>query len=177
MPYAAQTRVPISRTKTDIEELLGKHGATSFAYATEGDLSLVAFSMSGRRVQITLMMLSIDDYARTAHKARQTAATQRSAWEQACRQRWRALLLIIRAELEAVESRTTTLESEFLADIVLPDGGTVGRWLAPQVEEAYATNTMLPVLRVGYPFELFDNAPGRGSYWNSLSQTYGYSWL
>ena len=36
MPYAAQTRVPISRTKTDIEELLAKHGATGFAYASEG---------------------------------------------------------------------------------------------------------------------------------------------
>ena len=36
MPYAARTRVPISRAKTDIEELLAKHGATGFAYATEG---------------------------------------------------------------------------------------------------------------------------------------------
>ena len=33
MPYAARTRVPISRTKTDIEELLAKHGATGFASA------------------------------------------------------------------------------------------------------------------------------------------------
>jgi hypothetical protein len=31
MPYAARTRVPISGTKTDIEELLAKHGATGFA--------------------------------------------------------------------------------------------------------------------------------------------------
>ena len=43
MPYAVRTRVPISRTKTDIEELLAQHGATGFAYATEGDRSLVAF--------------------------------------------------------------------------------------------------------------------------------------
>ena len=56
MPYAAQTRVPISSTKTDIEELMAKHGATGFAYATEGDRSLVAFSMSGRRVSIMLLM-------------------------------------------------------------------------------------------------------------------------
>ena len=33
MPYAAQTRVPISRIKTDIEELLAKHGATGLACA------------------------------------------------------------------------------------------------------------------------------------------------
>ena len=75
---------------------------------------MVAFNMSGRRVQIMLVMPSIDDYARAPRDARRTAATQQAAWEQACRQRWRALLLIIRAKLEAVESGITTLESEFL---------------------------------------------------------------
>ena len=107
-----------------------QHGATGFAYATEGDRSLVAFSMSGRRVQIMLLP-SVDDYARTPRNARRTAAAQQSASEQACRQRWRALLLIIRDKLEAVESVITTLESEFLANIVLPAGGTVEQWLAP----------------------------------------------
>ena len=149
MPYAAQTKVPISRTKTDIEELLAKHGATGFAYATEFDRSLVVFNMAGRRVQIMLVMPPIDAYARTPRNAKRSAAGQKSAWEQACRQRWRALLLIIRAKLEAVESGITTLESEFLANLVLPDGGTVGDWLAPQIEEAYATGRMPPMLAEG----------------------------
>ena len=84
-------------------------------------------------------------YARTLRNSRRTAAAQRSAWEQACRKRWRALLLIIRAKLEAVESGITTLESEFLANIVLPDGGTVGQWLAPQIDAAYATVRLPPM--------------------------------
>ena len=150
MPCAARTRVPISRTKTDIEELLAKHGAMGFAYASEGDRSLVAFSMSGRRVQIMLLP-SVDDYARTPRNARRTAAAQQYAWEQACRRRWRALLLIIRAKLEAVESVITTLESEFLANIVLPDGGTLGQWLAPQIDEAYGTGRMPPMAGSGVP--------------------------
>ena len=33
MAYAAQTRVLISRTKTDVEELLAKHGATGLSLA------------------------------------------------------------------------------------------------------------------------------------------------
>ena len=45
----------------------------------------------------------------------------------------RTLLPIILAKLEAVESGITTLESQFLANVVLPDGGTVD---APQVDEA-----------------------------------------
>ena len=82
MPYAAQTRVPISRTKTDLEELLAKHGANGFAYATESDRSLVACSMSGRRVQIMLVMPG--RLAPTPRNARRTAAAQRTAWGQAC---------------------------------------------------------------------------------------------
>ena len=146
MPYAAQTRVPISKTKTDIEDLLSKHGANGFGYVTEGNRALVAFNMAGRRVQIMLVMPSIDDYARTPRNARRTQAAQQSAWEQVCRQRWRALVLIIRAKLETVESGITALESEFLANIVLPDGETVGQRLAPQVDEAYATGRMPPML-------------------------------
>ena len=48
-----------------------------------------------------LLMPSLDDYARTARNAKRTAGAQRSAWEQTCRQCWRALLLIIRTKLEA----------------------------------------------------------------------------
>ena len=146
MPYAAQTKVPISRTKTEIEDLLAKHGAVGFGYVTEWNRALIAFNMSGRRVQIMLVMPAVDDSARTPRNARRTAAAQQSAWEQACRQRWRALLLIIKAKLEAVESGITTLEIEFLSNLVLPDGGTVGDWLAPQIDEAYATGRMPPML-------------------------------
>ena len=106
--------------------------------------------MSGRRVQIMLLP-PIDDYARTPRNARRTAAAQRSVWEQSCRRRWRALLLIIRAKLEAVESGIATLESEFLANLVLPDGGTVGDWLEPQIDQAYATGRMPPMLGVPAP--------------------------
>ena len=59
------------------------------------------------------------------------------------------LLLIIRAKLEAVESGLTTLENEFLANILLPDGGTVGEWLAPQIDEAYGTGRMPAMLELG----------------------------
>ena len=42
---------------------------------------MVVFSMSGLRVEILLVMLPIDDYARTMRSARRTSAVQRSAWE------------------------------------------------------------------------------------------------
>lgn len=68
------------------------------------------------------------------------------AWEQACRSRWRALYLIIKAKLEAVESGISTIEREFLYDIVLPDGKTVGEFMTPQIAAAYETGEMPPML-------------------------------
>ena len=45
-----------------------------------------------------------------------------------------------------MESGITTLESEFLANVLLPDGGTIGEWLAPQIDEAYTTRRMPSML-------------------------------
>lgn len=62
------------------------------------------------------------------------------------RQRWRALALVIKAKLEAVEAGITEFEEEFLAHIVLPNGGTVGQFMLPQVATAYETGQMPPLL-------------------------------
>ena len=43
----------------------------------------------------------------------------------------------------------STIEREFLSNIVLPDGQTVGEWMAPQLETAYTQGNMpalLPML-------------------------------
>ena len=67
-------------------------------------------------------------------------------WEQACRQRWRALALVIKAKLEAVESGITTFEDEFLAHIVMPDGQTVATHIKPRIAEAYEGGRMLALM-------------------------------
>lgn len=71
------------------------------------------------------------------------------AYEQACRQRWRALNLAVKAKLEAVSSGIASFEEEFLAHIVLPNGKTVGNLLVPQLGRAYLENKMPPLLGYG----------------------------
>jgi len=71
-----------------------------------------------------------------------SAAQSEALWQQACRARWRALLLCIKAKLEAIESGITEFEDEFLPYIVLPDGRTAAEWLRPQIAIAYKTNRM-----------------------------------
>jgi hypothetical protein len=67
------------------------------------------------------------------------------------RARWRALLLVLKAKLEAVESGISTIEREFLADVLLPNGMTIGAWLQPQLEAAYEGGGMPELLPHIYP--------------------------
>ena len=53
------------------------------------------------------------------------------------------------AKLEAVESGITTIEDEFLAHTLLPDGTTAGDWMRPQIAAAYDTGAMPPMLALG----------------------------
>lgn len=62
------------------------------------------------------------------------------------RQRWRALALVIKAKLEAIESGITTVDAEFLAHLVLPDGRTYGEFALPQIDEVYRSGAMPPLL-------------------------------
>ena len=39
-----------------------------------------------------------------------------------------------------------TIETEFLANIVLPDDTTAGEWMLPQIDRAYRTGEMPPLL-------------------------------
>lgn len=75
------------------------------------------------------------------------------AWEQATRQCWRDMALIIKAKLEAVASGVTTFEDEFSSRFMLPNGNTVGQWLHPQLAQAYEMQRMPPMLPLPEPHE------------------------
>lgn len=141
--YAARTEVGADRSKAEIERTLTRYGADGFMYGWTGDTAQVAFRMKGRRIQFRLHMPRQEEFAYTPSRQWQRAKKDMlAAWDQACRQRWRALALIIKAKLEAVEAGITTFEDEFLAATLLPDGSTVGEFVGPQVDEAYRTGRM-----------------------------------
>jgi len=151
MSYAASTKVSVGRTRVEIEQLLVRHGATEFAYGWAEGQARIAFAMADRRILFRLPLPDPDDEAFTrtpSGRQLRTAAAARQEWEQAVRARWRALLLIIKAKLEAVAAGVVTLEEEFLAHVMLPDGSTVGDWAKPQLAVAYAQNIM-PALMPG----------------------------
>lgn len=104
--YAENTSVSSERSRAEIEQTLARYGADGFMYGWDGGTAVLAFQMHGRRIRFDLAMPDRNDEAyTTTDTGRERAPTQAAkAWEQSCRQRWRALALVIKAKLEAVES-------------------------------------------------------------------------
>ena len=155
MRYAASTAVSVEKSRAEIEAILTRYGAKKFSYATDSErgLAVVQFEASDRFVRFTLKLPQRSEkqfWVTPARHHRRSNEQAYEAWEQACRQRWRALLLAIKAKLEAVECKISTFEAEFMAHIVLPNGQTAGDWLAPQLAHAYDTGSM-PATLIGLP--------------------------
>jgi len=155
--YASKTTVPVERSRNEIESILVRYGASQFMYGWDYGGAIIAFVVEQeggqkRQVRFHLPLPSRDERRFTHHsRGRRTPESSEREWEQASRQRWRALALVVKAKLEAVESGIATFEDEFLAYIMLPDGRTVGGWVAPQLDAAYDPDrgvmpTSLPLL-------------------------------
>lgn len=146
--YAANTDVTIDRSRAEIEKVLTRYGATQFLYGWTETGAMIAFIARNRQVRFELPMPERKDYLRTETGRARTAKAAEEAWEQARRQRWRALALVVKAKLEAVESGIVTFDEEFLAHIVTPDGRRVGDAVVPRMVESIENGTM-PALMPG----------------------------
>jgi hypothetical protein len=147
--YANKTEVNSDRSLAEIKRILTRYGADAFMYGTRGHLAAVQFEVRGRRILFRLELpnpASPEFHASSTGRVRRTPAQAHDLWEQACRQRWRALALVVKAKLEAVEAGISSFELEFLPYTVLPGGMTVGDWALPQIERALETGTMPPML-------------------------------
>lgn len=137
MSYAEQTNVSVEKTRAEIEGLLMRHGASRFGYMIDQGKAAVAFTMKGRSIRFLVPLPDRQDkrfrFTPTRNRERSESEAY-AAWEQACRARWRALYLCIKAKIEAVEIGITTFEEEFLAHFVLETGKTVGETVIPQLD-------------------------------------------
>lgn len=145
--YAESTAVSSDKSRLEIEATLRRYGADAFAYAWDGPAAMIKFRAHGRYIRFMLPLPDANDPEFTHHsRGRREPAAAQKAWEQATRQRWRALALVIKAKLEAVAAGISVFEDEFLAHVMLPNGETVGEWVRPQVAIAYEKGDMPKML-------------------------------
>lgn len=130
--YAEKTKVPVGQSRMEIDRLLDRHHCTQrlTAYDSERGMARVQFNLANRIVRFDIGLPKRD-------RCRSDAE-----FEQQERQRWRALLLVIKAKLESVENQIATFEEEFLAHIVLPNDQTVGELITPRIAAVYEQHDM-----------------------------------
>lgn len=125
--YASRTRVPADRTRLQIEDMMRRRGADQFFSGADGERAVLAFRLQQRHIRFSLPL------GRDLSRQRIDA-------------RWRALWLVVKAKLEAVDIGIISVEDAFLADTILPDRQTVAEYMAPQIDAAYASGKMPPLL-------------------------------
>lgn len=146
--FAEGTEVSVEKSRAEIERLIIRYGATSTAFMNAPARALILFEAKGRRIMFELPLPEQTNkkYDRDGRGSRRSPDQRFKAWEGDCRQKWRALALVIKAKLEAVESGITSFEDEFLAHIVMPDGQTVATHIKPRIAAAYENQSMVPLL-------------------------------
>lgn len=172
--YAEGTSVPADRSRSEAEKTLVRYGAHGFAYAWEQRVETtpatcqrtgcpvenIAFCLRDHRwhvreerrdtreVVILGFKMMLDGKEREVRlevpMPTEREAGTKAKLDAAVRQRWRALVLVLKAKLEAVASGISTLETEFLAGIVLPNGMTLGQAVLPRLSEAVSSGRLLP---------------------------------
>ena len=147
MSYAATTDVSVEKSQAEIQQIVRRYGADGYLSGWEADRAMVQFRAHARYVRFLLTLPNPSEKRFVFHsRGTRTPEAARKEWEQACRQKWRALALVIKAKLEAVDAGIVTFEEEFLPHILLPDGSTVYERAREQVRVAYETGEMLPML-------------------------------
>lgn len=150
MRYAEGTVVSVAKSQQEISTLLTNAGAAPMGFQFHDDHAIVAFTLTTKTPEVkkdgvitqvanerkthVMMRLELPARAKFAKKKVHgwmqdcSSEEQTKRWEQACRERWRALVLVLKAKLVSVESKVETVEEAFLAHLVVNDAGRSRRF-------------------------------------------------
>lgn len=152
MAFAKGTKVAIETTDHQIKQMLRKAGATAYATFEDDSGAKIAFRLHDLNIRMSLAMpdrWSEQFTMRVVNQhgglSRRTEEAAEKLWEQACRERWRALHLCVKAKLEAIEAGVETFEDAFLAHVQTETGETVGERVRPQLASIISGNAPLQI--------------------------------
>lgn len=147
--YAAGTKVPVAKSKAEIESVLLRYGATSYASGHTTGSAAVEFVIDGAQYRLKLPFpdpADNDFWQKPNHGGRRKPEEANARFEAEIRRRWRALLLVIKSRLEAAATGISSISEEFAMAAVLPDGRTAAEHVLPMIEQARSSGVVPPVM-------------------------------
>jgi hypothetical protein len=140
--YAEGTTVAVGSSQLEARRMLKRFGAGQTRITDAEDRAILEFVLQDRLIRFLVAAPELDapEVARDRYGARRPEKERQRLAQAEYRRRWRALLLRLKARLEAVTNEGVAVEEEFLAHLVVDHAGrTVGDILLPQIEEVYRT--------------------------------------
>lgn len=113
--YAQDTSVPVGRSQEAIRQLVLDRGADGWMVGEDRGRAVISFRLQDRLLRFHVQLPEKLD-----------------AKEE--RRLWRALYMAIKAKLVIASEGIETFDEVFLANIVTPDGSTVGDRIIPDVQ-------------------------------------------
>jgi predicted NUDIX family NTP pyrophosphohydrolase len=107
--YAQDTQVPVNQSHNEIHKMLTALGATRIGIMFGPEGSIIVFQV--REVMYKFQQPPASENIRNKEQAERAA--------------WRAMVLLIKAKKVAIEQGISSVEREFMADTVMPDGTTL----------------------------------------------------
>ena len=128
--YAKDTKVPVSRSKTQIEKVLVDWGIDEFFFGTSPKGDGIGFKHKDRTYKMSVPV-------------------PQDCSEGIRRQMWRILFMSLKMKLEEIDAGVRSFEDQFLAMMCLPDGSTVGEFMKLPANVKLLQKAQMPNLLTG----------------------------
>jgi len=133
--YAKNTKVSIYQSQIDIQNLFRKYGAKK--YAIDWENNNILFELHGHSGRIHVKSPNINDpeIQRTPSGLLRTENAIKVEYEKRERQKWRVMLLFLKASFEAVENDVLTIDQALFSYLLLPNQKTIAEQLLPNLSK------------------------------------------
>ncbi len=132
--YASGTAVATERSQAEIKKTLQRYGAdnVTIGESMAQGVALIQFLHRDLPCEIRVKLPRAQEerfHLTPGRRRRRTGEAARKAWADECRRKWRVLLMLIKAKLEAIEEEVISPQEALLPWLMLPNGQNVSQAL------------------------------------------------
>lgn len=135
MTYAKGTEVSVAKSQEEITKVFMRYRVETYGFLARPGRAAVQFEIAGVPVDLVIPLppRPVEEKIYNPDTGRYILALPR--WEQEVKEAWRALVLLLKANLEAIDRGLLSAEQAFMAYVLLPNGQTLGDFVLPQWRE------------------------------------------
>lgn len=135
MTYAKGTDVGVAKSQEEITRIFQRYGVEIYGFMARPGQASVQFQLHGVPVDLAIPLPARPTEEKQLNPTTGRWVLAMPIWEQEVKESWRALVLLLKANLEAVDRGLLSAEQAFMAYVALETGGTLGDLVLPQWRE------------------------------------------